>query len=117
MANANMRSALKEALLDLRSQLQGRKASAYVKKIEKEHEKNCEGESEKDSDTANAPSPKPSRDSERTQKAKAEASDFSEDFKAFLSKKKRTPGINAGAAPSAKPQPENLKLSQKGKTK
>ena len=87
-----IRDALKEALLDLRGQLRGRKASAYILKIEEANEDAKAGRkaSSEDEDEDD----KPKRESKRpgasavTEKVSEGMDELRKEMKGFMSKKK-----------------------------
>lgn len=121
-----IRDALKEALVDLRAQLRGRKASAYVLKIEEEHEKDDKKPSRKDEDDKDKREPKRSGASATSEAVSEGMSELREQMKSFMtgSKNKGSGGrpitplpIGPGSKPvkaSKAPEPD---AKGKGKTK
>lgn len=95
-----IRDALKDALLDLRSQLRGRKASAYVLKIEGDSDDKATRKDEDEDD-------KPKREAKRpgASKASEAVSDGMEalrsEMKEFMNKKKHGTGRPIVALPNA----------------
>lgn len=87
-----IRESLKEALLDLRGQLRSRKASAYIAKIEKEHDEEPASKSAaKDDSDADKPEPKRSG-AAKTEQAVSEGMDqLSAQIREFMKRPRSKP--------------------------
>lgn len=98
-----IRDALKDALLDLRSQLRGRKASAYVLKVEESGNAKSPKASAKDEDEDDKSKREPKRPG--ASKASEAVSDGMEalrsEMKEFMNKKKHGTGRPIVALPNA----------------